>query len=131
MNAVAFEGAPAATQAIRSSTVDVLVIGAGQAGLAVGHALRAAGVRFEIVERNERIGDSWRQRYDSLSLFTPRSYSHLPGLLHDGDPDGYPTRDEMAAYLERYSKLFRLPSAAWHRREPARALGQWVHRVAR
>src|SRR6188474_960672 len=91
---------PAIADATRSSTVDALVIGAGQAGLAVGQLLGSSGVRFELVERNERIGDSWRERYDSLSLFTPRSYSHLPGLLLDGDPDGYPTRDELAAYLE-------------------------------
>ena len=64
---------------------DVLVIGAGQAGLAAGYHLALLGVRFELVERNLRIGDSWRQRYDSLSLFTPRSYSHLPGLLLEGD----------------------------------------------
>jgi len=100
---------PAIADATRSSTVDALVIGAGQAGLAVGQLLGSSGVRFELVERNERIGDSWRERYDSLSLFTPRSYSHLPGLLLDGDPDGYPTRDELAAYLERYAAHFDIP----------------------
>ena len=92
-----------------TSTVDVLVIGAGQAGLAVGHALRATRLRYELIERNERIGDSWRQRYDSLTLFTPRSYSHLPGLPLEGAREGYATRDEMAAYLERYAQRFVLP----------------------
>jgi putative flavoprotein involved in K+ transport len=91
------------------AVLDVLVVGAGQAGLAAGHRLRAAGVRCELIERNLRIGDSWRQRYDSLSLFTPRSYSHLPGLLLDGDPDGYPTRDEIADYLAEYAAHFDLP----------------------
>ena len=92
-----------------SAVQDVLVIGAGQAGLAVGYHLRASGVRFELVERNLRIGDSWRQRYDSLSLFTPRSYSHLPGLLLDGDQEGYPTRDEIADYFARYAAHFDIP----------------------
>jgi putative flavoprotein involved in K+ transport len=92
-----------------SSIVDVLVIGAGQAGLAVGYHLRAAGARFEVIERNLRIGESWRQRYDSLSLFTPRSYSHLPGLLLEGDQEGYPTRDEIADYFARYASHFDIP----------------------
>jgi putative flavoprotein involved in K+ transport len=92
-----------------SSIVDVLVIGAGQAGLAVGYHLRAAGARFEVIERNLRIGESWRQRYDSLSLFTPRSYSHLPGLLLEGDQEGYPTRDEIADYFARYAAHFDIP----------------------
>ncbi|MFL5669071.1 MAG: flavin-containing monooxygenase [Chloroflexota bacterium] len=86
-----------------------MVVGAGQAGLAVGYALRSASVRYELIDRNERVGDSWRQRYDSLSLFTPRSYSHLPGLVLDGDPEGYPSRDEFAAYLERYASNFKIP----------------------
>ena len=109
MNAVALEEAPADVRPAPLSTLDVLIIGAGQAGLAVGHGLRNAGVRYELIERHERIGDSWRQRYDSLTLFTPRSYSHLPGLLMEGDPEGYPTRDEMASYLEGYAKHFGLP----------------------
>jgi len=53
---------PAIAAATRSTTVDALVIGAGQAGLAVGQLLGSSGVRFELVERNERIGDSWRER---------------------------------------------------------------------
>lgn len=92
-----------------TAALDVLVIGAGQAGLAVGYYLRDAGVRFELVDRNERVGDSWRQRFDSLTLFTPRSFSHLPGLDLDGDQDGYATRDELAAYLERYRAEFDIP----------------------
>src|SRR4051794_10051482 len=92
-----------------TAAVDVLVVGAGQAGLAAGHALRATGLRYELVERQTRIGDSWRQRYDSLTLFTPRSYSHLPGLAFDGPSEGYANRDEMAAYLERYAERFELP----------------------
>ncbi|HEX7995171.1 MAG TPA: NAD(P)/FAD-dependent oxidoreductase [Streptosporangiaceae bacterium] len=89
--------------------VDLLVIGAGQAGLALGYHLRAAGLRFLLVDRHTRIGDSWRQRYDSLVLFTPRAYSALPGLPVPGDPEGYPTKDEIADYLEQYTEHFALP----------------------
>ncbi len=89
--------------------LDVLVIGGGQAGLAMGYHLKRAGHRFQIVERNPHLGDSWRNRYDSLVLFTPRAYSALPGLPVPGDPDGYPTKDEMADYLKRYASYFDLP----------------------
>jgi putative flavoprotein involved in K+ transport len=89
--------------------LDVLVIGGGQAGLAMGYHLKQAGHRFRILERHPRVGDSWRNRYDSLVLFTPRAYSALPGLPVPGDPDGYPTKDELADYLERYAGYFGLP----------------------
>jgi putative flavoprotein involved in K+ transport len=92
-----------------TTVLDVLVIGAGQAGLALGYHLRAGGVRFELVDRNARIGDSWRQRFESLSLFTPRSYSHLPGLRVDGDQNGYASRDEIADYLAAYRSNFEIP----------------------
>lgn len=97
--------------ATTGSVLDVLVIGAGQAGLALGYQLKQRGQSFLIVDRHERIGESWRQRFDSLRLFTPRSYSALPGLPVAGDPDGYPTKDEIADYLERYAALFGLPVA--------------------
>ena len=89
--------------------LDVLVIGGGQAGLAMGYHLKRLGHRFQIVERNARVGDSWRNRHDSLALFTPRAYSALPGLPLEGVPDGYPTKDEAADYLERYTRHFDLP----------------------
>lgn len=89
--------------------LDVLVIGGGQAGLAMGYHLEQAGYRFQIVERKARVGDSWRDRYDSLVLFTPRAYSALPGLSLPGAPDGYPGKDEIADYLERYAGHFDLP----------------------
>jgi putative flavoprotein involved in K+ transport len=89
--------------------LEVLVIGGGQAGLAMGYHLKRAGHRFQIVERSPRLGDSWRDRYDSLVLFTPRAYSALPGLPLPGDPDGYPGKDEIADYLERYAGYFDLP----------------------
>jgi putative flavoprotein involved in K+ transport len=86
-----------------SPDLDILVIGAGQAGLALGFHLRKTPFRFQIADRNVRVGDSWRKRFDSLVLFTPRAYSALPGLAVPGDPEGYPTKDEMADYLEAYA----------------------------
>src|SRR5215218_8834271 len=91
--------------------LDVLIIGGGQAGLAMGSGLKETPLSFRIVERHPRIGDSWRNRYASLVLFTPRSYSALPGLAVPGDPEGYPTKDEMADYLEAYAERFELPVA--------------------
>src|SRR5436190_2981214 len=88
---------------------DVVVIGAGQAGLSIGHFLGRAGRRFLIVDRSDSIAAAWRTRWDSLVLFTPRRYDSLPGLAFPGDPDGYPTRDEVIAYLEQYAAAFDLP----------------------
>jgi putative flavoprotein involved in K+ transport len=89
--------------------IEVLVIGAGQAGLAAGYHLRKAGIDFLIVDGAERIGDSWRRRYKSLTLFTPRQFSTLPGLEMSGNREMYPTRDEFADYLESYAAAFALP----------------------
>ena len=87
----------------------VVVIGAGQAGLAMGYYLTRQGRRFIILERGDSIAPAWRERWESLTLFTPRRYSSLPGLPFPGDPDGYPTRDEVIAYLERYAEEFDVP----------------------
>jgi putative flavoprotein involved in K+ transport len=92
-----------------SDDVEVAVIGAGQAGLTMGYFLVRQGRRFEIFERADSIGSAWHERWESLTLFTPRRYSALPGLPFPGDPDGYPTRDEVIAYLERYAETFQLP----------------------
>ena len=89
--------------------LDVAVVGAGQAGLAIGHYLAREGRRFAILEAAGSIGTAWRTRWNSLTLFTPRRYDGLPGLDFPGDPDGYPTRDEVIAYLERYAETFDLP----------------------
>ena len=88
---------------------DVVVIGAGQAGLAIGSFLAGAGRRFLIVDGADSIAAAWRDRWDSLTLFTPRRYDSLPGLAFAGDPDGYPGRDEVMAYLEQYAAAFKLP----------------------
>ena len=96
-------------QRAQPADYEVVVIGAGQAGLAMGYHLARQGRRFMILERGDSIAPAWRERWDSLTLFTPRRYSGLPGLPFPGDPDGYPTRDEVIAYLERYVETFELP----------------------
>ena len=92
-----------------SDDLDVLVIGAGQAGLATAYWLKERGVSFVLSDGHCRVGDSWRQRYESLVLFSSRAYSALPGLPLSGDPEGYPGKDEVADYLERYAQVMRLP----------------------
>jgi len=87
----------------------VLVIGAGQAGLAAGYHLKNAGAPFTIVDGNRHVGDTWRARYDSLTLFTPRQFSSLPGLDLPGNRELYASRDEFADYLETYATRLRLP----------------------
>jgi putative flavoprotein involved in K+ transport len=77
----------------------------------MGSHLKDTPFRYRIAERHARVGDSWRNRYASLVLFTPRAYSALPGLAVPGDPEGFPTKDEMADYLEAYAERFELPVA--------------------
>ena len=89
--------------------IDTLVIGGGQAGLAVGYHLKQAGVPFLIVDANRRTGDSWRNRWDSLRLFTPNRFNSLPGMTIPGENWGFPTKDELADYLESYATRFDLP----------------------
>jgi putative flavoprotein involved in K+ transport len=93
----------------RPADYEAVVIGAGQAGFAMGYYLARQGRRFIVLERGDSVAPAWRERWDSLTLFTPRRYSSLPGLPFPGDPDGYPTRDEVIAYLERYVETFELP----------------------
>jgi putative flavoprotein involved in K+ transport len=89
--------------------VETLVIGGGQAGLAVGYQLAQRGESFLIVDANARTGDAWRRRWDSLRLFSPARYDGLAGLLFPGPRDHYPTKDAMADYLESYAAHFNLP----------------------
>jgi putative flavoprotein involved in K+ transport len=88
---------------------DVVVIGAGQAGQAIGHFLARQGRDFVILDRASTIGSAWHERWESLTLFTPRRYDSLPGFAFAGDPEGYPTRDEVISYLEQYARAFELP----------------------
>src|SRR3954454_4303657 len=87
----------------------VIVGGGGQAGLAMGYFLAEQGRRFTILEAAEEPAAAWRTRWDSLKLFTPARYDALPGLAFPGDPDRYPGRDEVAAYLTDYAHHFDLP----------------------
>jgi len=89
--------------------LDVLVIGAGQAGLAVGHHLAQQGLRFVMVDAAPELGHSWRIRWDSLRLFTPAQYDGLPGLAFPAPADTYPGKDQVADYLEAYAARFDLP----------------------
>ncbi|GAA4306009.1 flavin-containing monooxygenase [Nibribacter koreensis] len=88
---------------------DVLVIGAGQAGLATGYYLKEQGKQFLLVEAAATVGYSWRSRYDSLTLFTPAEYCQLPSFSLDLPKNHYPTKDQIADYLEQYARHFQLP----------------------
>lgn len=88
---------------------ETMIIGGGQAGLAVGYYLAKQRRRFVILDASERIGDSWRNRWDSLRLFTPSRYNGLPGMRFPGPAWSFPTRDEMADYLAAYAARFQLP----------------------
>jgi putative flavoprotein involved in K+ transport len=101
--------APAA-QAERTEHVDVLVIGAGQAGLAVGWHLREQGVTsFLLLDAGPEVGHVWRSRWDSLRLFTPAEYDALPGMPFPAPAGTYPIKDEVADYLRGYAIAFELP----------------------
>jgi len=89
--------------------IETVVIGGGQAGLSVGYHLSRRGRPFVILNASERIGDSWRARWDSLRLFTPARFDGLAGMPFPADGDVFPTKDEMAAYLESYARRFNLP----------------------
>jgi putative flavoprotein involved in K+ transport len=106
----------AAVQLVRAESTapsverfDVVVIGGGQAGLSVGYYLARRGLRFVILDAHERVGDAWRKRWDSLRLFSPARYDALVGMPFPAPDDTFPTRDEMADYLEAYAKRFKLP----------------------
>jgi putative flavoprotein involved in K+ transport len=90
-----------------TTSIDTVIIGAGQAGLTMGYHLRRAGHEFVMLDGDARVGDSWRQRYDSLRLFSRPKYASLPGWRIP--VSDYPTRDEMADYLENYAARFALP----------------------
>jgi putative flavoprotein involved in K+ transport len=109
MHATDLAGQQAPSQERSRELFDVAVVGGGQAGLAMGYFLARQGLRFVILEAANTIGAAWRRRWNSLVLFTPRRYSALAGLAFPGDPDGYPTRDEVVDYLDRYAATFELP----------------------
>jgi putative flavoprotein involved in K+ transport len=88
---------------------DTIVIGGGQAGLATAYHLKRRGVPVVIVDEQARVGDAWRTRWDSLRLFTPAWIDGLPGMPFPARASSFPTKDEMADYLEAYAERFGLP----------------------
>lgn len=92
-----------------SGDAPVVVVGAGQAGLAVSHELSELGVRHVVLER-ARVGQTWRDLWDSFCLVTPNWTMSLPGFPYAGDdPEGFDARDEVVGYLERYASSFDAP----------------------
>jgi putative flavoprotein involved in K+ transport len=88
---------------------ETVVIGGGQAGLAVGYHLAKLGRNFVILDARARVGDVWRTRWEGLRLFTPGRLNNLPGMPFPADPHAFPTKDEVADYLEAYATRMRLP----------------------
>src|SRR5580765_6730539 len=86
-----------------------IVIGGGQAGLAVGYHLAKRGVSFQILDANARVGDAWRNRWDSLRLFSHAKFDGLDGMGFPAARNSFPSKDDMADYLEAYAKRFELP----------------------
>jgi putative flavoprotein involved in K+ transport len=93
----------------QAERVETVIVGGGQAGLAVGYHLSRRDRPFVILEANPRVGDSWRGRWDSLRLFTPARYDGLPGLPYPASAWSFPGKDDMADYIEAYVTRFDLP----------------------
>ena len=89
--------------------VDTIVIGAGQAGLATGYHLARRGQEIALLDASKAVGASWRDRWDSLRLFTPVGFDSLPGLPFPGPRREHPTKDQVADYLAGYAQRFALP----------------------
>ncbi|WP_314323189.1 FAD-dependent oxidoreductase [Paenarthrobacter ilicis] len=107
--------------AMEAHEVDTVIVGGGQAGLALAYWLAREGRDFVILDANARPGDAWRQRWDSLRLFTPAKYDSLPGVPFPGDRLDFPSKDTMADYLEDYVARFDLPFVGGCRVESIRS----------
>ncbi|HEY7633950.1 MAG TPA: NAD(P)-binding domain-containing protein [Gemmatimonadales bacterium] len=94
---------------MQTQRIQTVIIGGGQSGLSVGYHLAQRGLPFVILEANHRVGDTWRRRWDSLRLFTPARFDAISGMPFPGPPHAFPTKDEMADYLESYAGRFALP----------------------
>ena len=92
-----------------STSLDVVVIGASQSGLAIGYHLARRGARFTILGAGSDVGQMWRSRWDSLKLFTVGQYSGLQGMAFPSPKDTYPSKDDVASYLQSYVSAFDLP----------------------
>ena len=97
------------TEMLRAEYIPTVVVGGGQAGLAVGHHLSRYELPFVILDAGRNVGDAWRNRWDSLRLFTPAAFNNLAGMPLGAPRHAFITKDEMADYLERYARQFALP----------------------
>lgn len=104
-------------QSTKQVKVQTVVIGGGQAGLATGYHLTRLGREHVILDAGDRVGDSWRNRWDSLRLFTPAKFNGLPGMRFPAKRTSFPTKDEMADFLETYAERFELPVRTGYRVE--------------
>jgi putative flavoprotein involved in K+ transport len=102
-------GGDSMTSALGPERVETVVIGAGQAGLATGYHLARRGRQFVILDACQRVGDNWRCHWDSLRLYSPARAAALPGMRFPAPPMSYPTKDQMADFLETYASTFELP----------------------
>src|SRR5687768_1796054 len=89
--------------------IETLIIGAGQCGLATGYQLQRLGREFLIIDANDRIGDNWRQQWDTLKLYSSAKYDGLPGLAFPAPAHSFPGKDQVGDYLETYAREFTLP----------------------
>lgn len=94
---------------VNMNQYDVIIIGGGQAGLSLGYYLKKTALSFTILDKGSEVGEIWRMRYDSLTLFTPHFYSALPGSTLNGTKNLYPTKDEVADYLQAYAEENEIP----------------------
>jgi putative flavoprotein involved in K+ transport len=102
-------GAPLKEADMTQQRIETLIVGAGQAGLATGYHLNRKGREFLVVDGNDRVGDNWRRHYDSLRLYTPAQYCSLPGMAFPAEKHSFPSKDEVADFLETYALRFNLP----------------------
>jgi putative flavoprotein involved in K+ transport len=106
------DSSPRTTQPVLDGDLfDVLVIGGGQAGLVMGYHLTNRGQRFQIVDAAPDVGHTWRQRWDSLKLFTAAQYDNLPGMTFPARRDSYPSKDDVADFLQAFAARFEMPVA--------------------
>src|SRR5918994_2344851 len=89
--------------------IETVIIGAGQAGLSTAYHLKQKGRDCVVLDGNQRIGDGWRRQWDSLRLYSPAKYDGLPGMPFPGKPSSFPSKDDVADYLEAYAHRWELP----------------------